>query len=116
MRETSNRRPVEFALVLHFHQPVGNFEHVMERVTERSYAPLLRLLRRFPEVRTHLHLNSILLGWFERRHPELIEIIGELVAGGSVELLGGGRYEPILSVLPNGDAVYQVSLLSDELE
>lgn len=116
MRETSSDIPAELALVLHFHQPVGNFDHVFEKVTANCYAPLLEMLGEFPSLRTHLHFNGILLDWFDRHRPELVESLGALVRGGSVELLTGGHQEPILTVLPEADAIGQVSALSDELE
>ena len=106
----------EFAIVLHFHQPVGNFDDVVARVTERCYRPLLALLDAHPSVRTHLHLNGILLGWMDRHAPDLVATIDRMVRRGSVEMVGGGHQEPILPVLPERDAVGQIVRLSDELE
>jgi hypothetical protein len=107
---------VEFAIVLHFHQPVGNFGDVVARVTERCYRPLLQLLEQHPAIKTHLHLNGILLEWMDRDAPELVAAIGRMVGRGSVEMITGGHQEPILSVLPERDAVGQIVALSDELE
>jgi hypothetical protein len=116
VHETSESTPAELALVLHFHQPVGNFDHVFEKVTAQCYAPLLEMLAAFPRLRTHLHLNGILLEWFDDHHPDLIALVGDLVRSGSVELITGGHREPILTVLPEEDAIGQVRALSDELE
>jgi alpha-amylase len=104
------------ALVLHFHQPVGNFDHVFDTVTRNCYAPLLEMLAEFPELRAHLHLNGILLEWFDSHRPDLIELIAQLVRGESVEVLTGGYHEPILTVIPEEDAVGQIRALSDEVE
>lgn len=101
--------------MLHFHQPVGNFDSVIERVTERCYRPLLEMLCDFAEVKTHLHFNGILLDWFERRQPDLLDRIRELVDANSTELLTGGHQEPILGVIPQADALAQIQRLSDEL-
>ncbi len=106
----------ELAIVLHFHQPVGNFGFVFEKVCDDCYAPLLEMLFEFPEVRTHLHFNGILLEWFERHRPELLRTIERMARRGSVELLTGGHQEPILAVLPEEDAIGQVRALSLELE
>lgn len=115
MRETSSECPAELALVLHFHQPAGNFDHVFEKVTAQCYAPLLGMLAEFEGLRTHLHFNGILLDWFDRHRPDLIAQIGDLVRDGRVELLTGGHQEPILSVLPEADAVGQIRALTEEL-
>ena len=106
----------ELAIVLHFHQPVGNFGHVFEKVADECYAPLLEMLFAFPELKTHLHFNAILLEWFDHHRPELLRHIERMVRRGSTELLTGGLYEPILAVLPEEDAIGQVRALSIELE
>lgn len=116
MHAISKEAPAELALVLHFHQPVGNFGQVFEKVTEQCYAPLLEMLFEFPELKTHLHFNGILLDWFDQHRPDLIRHLDRMVRRGSVELLTGGHQEPILAVLPEEDAVGQVRALSLELE
>ena len=112
-RDADRRR---LALILHFHQPVGNFDDVVRRVAERCYRPLLELLAEFPSIKTHLHFNGILLNWFERHEPELLQIIQRLVAAGSAELLTGGHQEPILAVIPAADAIEQTKQLTAELQ
>ncbi len=116
MHAISREHPAELALVLHVHQPVGNFGHVFENVTRKCYAPLIEMLFEFPELKTHLHFNGILLEWFDENRPELIRSIARMVKRGSVELLTGGHQEPILAVLPEEDAIGQVRALSLELE
>jgi len=112
--ETSTRS--ELAFVLHFHQPVGNFGEVFEKVTEVCYAPLLELLFEYPELKFHFHFNAILLEWFDKHRPDLLRILQRMVRRGSVELLTGGLNEPILGILPEDDAIGQVRALSLELE
>ncbi len=112
--ETGTR--TELAFVLHFHQPVGNFGEVFEKVTEVCYAPLLELLFEYPELKFHFHFNAILLEWFDKHRPNLLRILERMVRRGSVELLTGGLNEPILGILPEEDAIGQVRALSLELE
>jgi hypothetical protein len=116
VHETSDGQVPELALVLHFHQPVGNFDHVFEKVTGQCYAPLLEMLSEFPDLRTHLHLNGILLEWFDAHRPDLLEILRELVRRGSVEMLTGGHREPILTVLPEADAIGQIRALTEDIQ
>ena len=51
---------VEFVFAIHDHQPVGNFEYVLEDVYRRAYAPFLATLARHPGVKCTLHRSGFL--------------------------------------------------------
>lgn len=99
---------VSFVLGVHAHQPVGNFDHVIEEAYRKSYAPFVQVLEAHPQVRTTLHYSGSLLEWFAQHHPEYIKQLRKLVARGQVEMLGGGYYEPILPMIPDRDKLAQV--------
>lgn len=102
-------------LIVHAHQPVGNFDRVMEHAYERSYRPFVEVLARHPAVRVGLHYSGGLLEWMERAHPEYFDCLRAMVKRGQVELLGGGYYEPILVVIPKKDAQEQIDKLAGYL-
>ncbi|MFZ0639025.1 MAG: alpha-amylase/4-alpha-glucanotransferase domain-containing protein [Candidatus Acidiferrales bacterium] len=102
-------------LIVHAHQPVGNFDAVMEHAYEKSYLPFVQVLLRHPFLRLGLHYSGGLLEWIERAHPEYFESIKVMVKRGQVELLGGGYYEPILVVIPKKDAREQIDKLAGYL-
>ncbi len=104
---------VWLGLVIHSHQPVGNFEHVIEEAYQKSYAPFAQTLLQHPRIRLSLHHSGILLEWLEKRHPEYFDQLRELSGRGQVELLGGGYYEPILPSIPDSDKISQVRKLAD---
>jgi len=104
---------VRMTFGIHNHQPVGNFEHVMEESFVACYQPFLQALAAHPTINTSLHHSGCLLEWIEKRHPEYIDELARLVERGQVEILGGGFYEPILSVIPRDDAVEQLLLMRD---
>ena len=60
-------------LLIHSHQPVGNFDGVFEQAYQRSYLPFVEHLARHPKVRLGLHYTGPLLEWFEQRHPEFLD-------------------------------------------
>lgn len=107
---------ISLALVLHNHQPVGNFGWVFEDVFQRSYEPMIGALERHPLVRVGLHYTGPLLEWMEANHPLAIERLRALVSRRQVEILGGGLYEPILASLPQRDRHGQLVRMRDELE
>lgn len=100
-------------LLVHAHQPVGNFDGVIEHAYQRSYLPFVQLLLRHPFLRVGLHYSGGLLEWFEKAHPEYFKSLRTLVERGQVELLGGGFYEPILIAIPRQDAREQIERLAD---
>ena len=102
-------------LLIHAHQPVGNFDDVIERAYQSSYLPFVQLLSRHPLVRVGLHYSGGLLEWIEARHPEYFKDLNQLVEREQIEMAGGGFYEPILIAIPTEDAREQVERLADYL-
>ena len=100
-------------LLIHAHQPIGNFDEVMEHTYTRSYLPFVDCVAKHPRVRLGLHYSGPLLEWLAERHPEYLKQIAALVARGQVEVVGGGFYEPILITIPPEDQIEQIRRLSD---
>ena len=109
-------RKFELVLLIHAHQPVGNFDDVIERAYADAYLPFLEVLARHPQVRLGLHYSGPLLEWIERAHPEYFDRLGALARSGQMEMVGGGFYEPILPAIPPGDAQEQITRLADYVE
>ncbi len=103
------------ALVIHFHQPVGNLDSVVRNATERCYRPFLDVLSEHPDIRITLHYSGCLLEWLEANEPEVPRMLRDLSERGQVELMTGGFYEPVLAALPRVDQVGQIEMLSKHL-
>jgi alpha-amylase len=99
---------VRLILALHDHQPVGNFEAVFEDAYRRSYCPFLDVLENYPEIPFVLHTSGPLLEWLVDRHPDYVARLKAMVEAGRVELLGGGFFEPIMTMIPHPDRVGQI--------
>jgi len=108
--------PIRFALVLHNHQPMGNFDHVFEQAYQDSYLPFLHVFEPFSSLRISLHTSGSLIEWLEAHHPEYLDRLAALVAAGRVEIVGGAFYEPILGMLPSRDRVGQIRSYTSWLE
>jgi hypothetical protein len=106
----------QFVLFIHAHQPVGNFDDVIERAYAQSYLPFVQVLARHPSIRVGLHYTGSLLEWIERAHPEYFDLLRTLVQRGQVELAGGGFYEPILVAIPPEDRHEQITRLAGYIE
>ena len=89
-----------FPIVFHFHQPEGNFNHVIEDCFQKSYGPLIDSIYEFPEVKVTLHFSGNLLEWFIENKPDFIDKLKEMAKRGQIEIIGGGYYEPIFAIIP----------------
>ncbi len=109
--------PLRLCLVLHNHQPVGNFDGVFEQAYQDSYRPFLDIFESYgPELRISLHTSGPLMEWLDDRHPEYVDRLARLVAAGRVEIIGGPFYEPILTMIPPRDRVGQIESYTAWLE
>ena len=100
-------------MVLHCHQPVGNFDHVFKMAMERCYGPLLQILNSHPSVKVGLHFSGPLLEWMENNQPEGLELMADMVKKKQLEMLSGGFFEPLLATIPVRDAKGQVRMMND---
>lgn len=109
-------REFAFLFGVHNHQPVGNFGWVIENATDGCYLPFLKALRAHPGVKFSVHYSGPLLEYFRDRRPEAWDLLGEMAGSGQMEILGGGFFEPILSVIPEADRRGQIEMMSRYLE
>ncbi len=106
---------IHFLFAIHNHQPVGNFEHVFSLACERSYKPFVRILEKYPSIKTTLHYSGPLLEWMETGDHELFDLLHELIDRRQVELMGGGMYEPVFSILRERDVIGQIMMMTDHI-
>ena len=109
-------RPVGLVLIVHNHQPVGNFDDVIERAYRDAYAPFLAFLERHPSFRLALHTSGPLLEWLAARERSYLERLARLVERGQVEPWGGGFYEPVLAAIPEPDRRGQIERMAGWLD
>lgn len=108
-------KSVTFCFNTHNHQPIGNFDNIIEEAYERSYKPFFDIAERYPDVRFGTHFTGILLDWLEAKHSDYLDRLRGLVQKGQLEMISGGFYEPILSVIPPQDQQAQIAKLSNRI-
>ena len=110
--------PQSFHLVLliHAHQPCGNFEDVFECAYETCYLPFLEMLEKHPTVHMGLHYSGPLITWIAENRPDYFPLLKKLAGRAQVEVIGGGFYEPILVSIPPQDQQEQLTRFSAYIE
>jgi alpha-amylase/alpha-mannosidase (GH57 family) len=104
---------VRFLFAVHSHQPVGNFGFVLKEAYDSCYLPFLECLRKHPRIKANLHYSGVLLEWMQENEPQYLKILREMVRSGQLEILTGGFYEPILPIIPDGDKLGQIQMLTE---
>jgi 4-alpha-glucanotransferase len=104
---------INLILGVHNHQPVDNWDHVIQDAYEKSYKPFLDVLEAHPKVGMSIHYTGYLLDWLAQHHPSLITQLNWLVLRGQVEMITGGYYEPVLAITPDSDKVGQIKRLTE---
>lgn len=107
---------LNLVIVLHCHQPVGNFDHVFQMAFEKCYQPILNLLNNHPLIKVGLHFSGPLLEWMEHNQPQSLILMAAMAKRGQVEILSGGFFEPLLATIPLNDAKGQVLMMNDYIE
>ncbi len=101
--------PIRLCLVLHNHQPVGNFPGVFQQAYEDSYKPFLDVFDGYHDLKISLHTSGPLMEWLDENHPDYVDRLAGYVAAGRIEIIGGAFYEPILTMIPRRDRVGQIA-------
>jgi alpha-amylase len=109
-------KKIHFLFGVHNHQPVGNFDHVFEKGFACSYKPFISILEKHPLIKASMHFSGSLLEWVEKKDPKFIDTVQRLVEKKQVEIIGGGFYEPIFSILPERDIEGQLKMMDGFIE
>jgi len=105
-----------FLFGVHNHQPVGNFPSVFEKAFRDCYRPFLEEMASHPGIKFTLHISGPLWEYMESHEKACWDRVKEMASRRQVELLGGGFYEPVISVIPEKDRQGQLRLMSQFLE
>jgi len=104
---------VRFLFGVHNHQPTGNFDSVVLDAARSAYHPFLEAVRAAPGMVLSVHCSGGLLAFLREHARPTFDLLGRLAADGRVELLTGGFYEPVMSMLPDADKLGQIQALSE---
>ena len=104
-----------FIFGVHLHQPLGNSPEIMELAYNKAYLPFLKIMKDF-KIKFQIHISGSLLLYLVEKHPEFIELIREFIREERIEILGGGFYEPILTMISEKDRIGQIKKYKEYLE
>jgi alpha-amylase/alpha-mannosidase (GH57 family) len=97
-------------LGVHCHQPIDNFNYVIDDAIEKSYKPFFETLKKFPEFKISVHFSGSLLQYIQKNDSALFSLMQQL--SNQIEFFTGGFYEPVLASIPSNDRVEQILKLN----
>jgi len=103
-------------LCIHNHQPVGNMDFILEDAYTAAYLPFFEVLKEFKDIKINLHFSGFLFTWLLKNKPNYISLLKALKKQGQIEIISGGMYEPILSLISEDDGYGQIKMHADLME
>ena len=63
---------IRLCLVLHNHQPIGNFDGVFEQAYQDSYLQFLNVFERYEGLKIGLHTSGSLMEWLDADRKSVV--------------------------------------------
>ncbi len=106
-----------WAPFLHFYQPPTQDVHVLKEINETCYEPLFSMLLDNPDFKCTFNINTILLDLLvDHGLTHTIDLLKKLVAKKQVEIVGSGKFHPILPLIPKQEVLHQIEMQEDDLK
>ena len=90
-------------------------DEIFEKDYETVYKPVIKFLCAHPDFKIALSFNGVQLDFFQRKYPEFIDILRQLIAKKQLEILGGGYYDPVFPLLLPVDRAGQIEKLTSKI-
>lgn len=92
---------MRIAFLLHLYQPENQDPAIVKEIAERSYLPLIKLIKKTKNAKFTLNIQLSLLAQLEKLgYTSWINDVRDLVNQEKVELVGSAAYHPLLTKLP----------------
>jgi len=100
-----------WAPIFHIYQPPTQDYEILKKINEECYIPFLNVIKNSPNAKITLNINGVLIELLKKYDMEnTINLICELVNQGKVEIMGTAMYHPILPLIPEKEAIRQITL------
>lgn len=103
-------------ICIHNHQPVGNMDYILEDAYQAAYLPFFEVLKEYKDIKINLHFSGYLFTWLLEKKPDYVALLKLLKEQGRIEVVSGGMYEPVLSLIPEDDGCNQIRMHADLME
>ncbi|WP_371802768.1 hypothetical protein [Candidatus Lokiarchaeum ossiferum] len=107
---------IYWAPFLHAYQPPWQDVEILKQIYKECYMPLLSMLERHENVKLTLNIQGCLLDQFAKLNlKESRNKLRHLIENQKVELVGSGKYHPILPLIPPAEVERQIKLTNSTI-
>jgi alpha-amylase/alpha-mannosidase (GH57 family) len=100
---------IYWAPFLHFYQPPTQFHAILDKVSNESYRPLLKMLREHPNAKLTINICGILTEMLgQHSGQDIIGLIKDLAGAGQIEFTDSAKYHAILPLIPQEEMRRQI--------
>jgi len=102
---------IYWAPFLHFYQPSIQYHHILRKVCNECYRPLLKMLLDHPGAKVTINMCGILTEQLnDHGMGDVIDNIKELAANNQLEFVDSAKHHPILPLIPQKEVHRQIKL------
>ncbi len=100
-----------WAPLLHIYQPPTQDIEVLRRINKECYKPLFSMMEENDNAKFSLNINGVLIEMLhEHGLDDSMNILKNLVSKGKIEVLGTGKYHPILPLITKKEVKHQIEM------
>ena len=108
------KRLIFWAPLLHIYQPPTQDIEILRKINKDSYKPLFSMLEKRENVKFCLNVNGVLIEMlYEFGLGDTVDLLKNLASENKIEILGTGKFHPILPLIPEKEANRQIILNED---
>jgi|GEM_PF-5847818 len=105
--------PFQCSVIVYWYSHVMVSDEVLEQRYEEGLRSFLRVAYQYTDFSFSLYCSGYVFQWLARKHQEVIDVMGELIRKGRLEILAGVFYEPFFSLVPRMDYARQIEMYMD---
>jgi hypothetical protein len=106
-----------WAPFLHFYQPPVQEPFVLKEINNTCYEPLFNMLLENQEFKATFNVNMVLVDLLlDHGMDHTVDLLKSLVSQKQVEIVGSGKFHPILPLIPKNEVVHQIAMQEGDLK
>ncbi len=103
-----------WAPLLHIYQPPTQDIEILRVINSECYKPLFSMMEEHENAKFCLNINGVLIDLlYEFGLGDTMDLLKNLVAENKVEILGTGKFHPILPLIPKKEVIHQIHMNED---
>lgn len=102
---------IYWAPFLHFYQPPTQYHAILEKISNESYRPLIKVFSKYKNAKVTINMCGVFTDMLDRHNGrDIISGIAQLARSGRLEFVESSKYHAILPLIPPREVRRQIEL------